>query len=60
MKKKVLFNKGGSGSLMGRVTIPKEFLEILGITKENNKVNITIKDGKIIIEKIEEEENENE
>ena len=56
MEKKVLFNKGGSGGLTGRVTIPKDFLEALGITKENNKVNVTLRGKKVIIEKIEEED----
>ena len=52
MKSKVTFNKSGSGSVSGRVTIPKEFLEIMKITKEDNNINITYEDNKIILEKL--------
>lgn len=52
MEKNILFNRGGNGGVTGRVAIPKDFLEVLGVTKEDNKVNITLKGKKIIIEKI--------
>lgn len=51
MKAKITFNKSGSGSISGRLTIPKALLEIMEITEENRDVVITFKDGKIIIEK---------
>lgn len=51
MKSKVTFNKSGAGSISGRVTIPKAFLETLGITKEENEIKITMQGEKIIIEK---------
>ena len=51
MKSKVTFNKSGAGSVSGRVTIPRAFLEILGVTKEENEIKITMQDEKIIIEK---------
>ena len=52
MKSKVTFNKSGSSSDSGRDTIPKEFLEIMKITKEDNNKNITYEDNKIILEKL--------
>lgn len=51
MKSKVTFNKSGAGSVSGRVTIPRAFLEILGVTKEENEIKITMQGEKIIIEK---------
>lgn len=51
MKSKVTFNKSGAGSVSGRVTIPRTFLEILGVTKEENGIKITMQGEKIIIEK---------
>ena len=52
MKKSVLFSKGGNGGVTARVTLPKEFLEALGISK-GDEVDITLKGNKIIIEKVE-------
>ena len=51
MKGKVTFNKSGSGSKSGRVILPVAFLETLGITEDEREVEITFKNGKIIIEK---------
>lgn len=55
IKRKVLFNKpGGTASknaVMARVTLPPEFVKELGITPEDKEVLISMKDGKIIIEK---------
>jgi len=50
MKGKITFNKSGSGSKSGRVTIPTSFLEILGIDETKREVEITLVEGKIIIE----------
>lgn len=52
MKSRVTFNKSGSGSKSGRVTIPATLLEVLNITEEDREVEITYIDGKIVIEKI--------
>lgn len=52
MKKKVTFNKSGSGSTTGRVVLPAAYLEILGITEEEREINITLDGSKIIIEKV--------
>lgn len=48
---KVTFNKSGSGSLSGRITIPSEFLNALGINPDNRDVEISFSYGKIIISK---------
>lgn len=52
MKKKVTFNKSGSGSITGRVVLPAAYLEILGITESERDINITLDGSKIIIEKV--------
>lgn len=52
MKKTVLFSKGGNGGVTARVTLPKEFLEALKISK-GDEVDITLEGNKIIIEKVE-------
>lgn len=51
MNGKITFNKSGSGSKSGRLTIPVAFLESLNITEEDRDVTIKLEDGKIIIEK---------
>lgn len=48
---KITFNESGKGSLSGRLTIPVDLLKLMGIDKQNRDVEITFKDGKIIIEK---------
>ena len=52
MKKTVSFVKGGSGGFTAKVTLPKEILETLKISK-GDEVDITLENGKIIIEKVE-------
>ena len=51
MKGKITFNKSGSGSKSGRLTIPVPFLELLKITEDERIVEITFKNDKLIIEK---------
>lgn len=51
MKGKITFNKSGSGSKSGRLTIPSALLEILNITEDERDVEITFQDGKLVIEK---------
>lgn len=48
---KVNFAKSGSGSVSGRVVLPKEFLQLLNITSSDRTIIVTYLDGKIIIEK---------
>lgn len=47
----VIFNTAGSGSITNRVTIPKKWIDRLGITKENRGVLLKFDGEKIIIEK---------
>lgn len=49
--KVITFNKGGTGGASGRIILPAPYLQMMGVTKENPNVDITYKDGKIIIEK---------
>lgn len=52
MKRAILFSKAGSGSIIGRVTIPKEILETLKISR-GDEVDITLEGDKIIMKKVE-------
>ena len=56
MKKVVMFHKGGTKGQTARVTIPPEFLYVMGITKEEREVEMTIENGKLVIEKINKKE----
>lgn len=51
MKRKITFNKSGSGSKNGRLIIPVVLLELLGITEDDREVEIGFENGKITIEK---------
>ena len=51
MIKKITFNKGGTGAKSGRIILPASYLEIMGITEDEPKVEVSYQDGKIIIEK---------
>lgn len=48
---KVNFNKSGSGSISGRITIPKEILQLMDITQEDKDIILIYKDGDLIIQK---------
>lgn len=48
----ISFNKSGSGSYTPRISLPATWINEMGIDKENRKVSVTFKDGKIIIEKV--------
>jgi antitoxin component of MazEF toxin-antitoxin module len=52
MKGKVTFNKSGSGSTSCRLTIPVAFVELLELTEDEREVEISFKDGKLIVEKV--------
>ncbi|MBN1079230.1 MULTISPECIES: PemI [Clostridium] len=52
MKGKVTFNKSGSSSISGRLTIPAVLIELMKITEDEREVEITFKNGKLIIEKV--------
>ena len=48
---KINFNKSGSGSFSGRITIPVEFLQLMNIDKDNREVEISYAFGRLIITK---------
>lgn len=52
-KSVVTFNKSGSGSKSGRVTIPADWLKFLDIkdSEEERNISITLVDDQIIIKK---------
>ncbi|OOM17183.1 hypothetical protein CLSAB_19030 [Clostridium saccharobutylicum] len=52
MKGKVTFNKSGSGSINGKITIPKALIELMKFTQDDRDVEITYEDGKLVIEKV--------
>lgn len=50
--KKITFNKENTGRHNARLLIPTDFIQTLGITPEENSIDITLKNKKIIIKKI--------
>lgn len=48
---KVSFNKSGSGSISGRVTIPNEILQLMEITNKDRELILTYEDGNLTIRK---------
>lgn len=57
IEKKISFNKGGNGGYTLKLGIPLDFANELGLTKEENKVILTLENGAIVIRKKENEEN---
>ena len=51
--KKVNFNKGGTGGYAARIILNTEWINDMGITKENNEIELTYKQEtkEIIIKK---------
>lgn len=49
----ISFSKSGNGYYTPRISLPATWINEMGIDKENRKVSVTFKDGKIIIEKAE-------
>lgn len=52
IKSKVYFSKSGSGSISGRVTIPKAYMDVLGINEVEKEITMEIEGGRLIIEKV--------
>lgn len=50
-KAKIIFNKGGSGGLSPRVTLPITWLREMGVNPDNREVNVYEVAGEIIISK---------
>ncbi|CEP80294.1 AbrB/MazE/SpoVT family DNA-binding domain-containing protein [Paraclostridium sordellii] len=51
VEKNISFNKGGNGGYTLKLGIPLDFANELGLTKEENKVMLTLEDGSIVIRK---------
>lgn len=53
---KIIFNKSGGtsgkGGITTRLTIPKSWIDEMGITQEDRDVKASFENGKIIIEKV--------
>lgn len=47
----ISFSKSGNGYYTPRISLPPNWINEMGIDKENRKVSVTFKDGKIVIEK---------
>ena len=54
-KMKVMFNKSGgnasTNSYSTKISLPKIWIDEMGITKEDREVKMSFVDGKIVIEK---------
>ena len=55
-KLRVIFNKSGSGSTTTRLTLPKTWIDKLGVKEWDKIVNVSFDGEKIVIEKIKENE----
>lgn len=55
VEKKLSFNKGGNGGYTVKLGLPIDFVNALNLTKEDNKVMLTLEDGVIMIRKKENE-----
>lgn len=51
VNKKANFNKGGNGGYTVKVGLPIDFVNALGITKDENDVKVYLDGDKIIIKK---------
>ena len=48
---KIIFNKSGGSGMTTRLTLPKTWIDEMGITPEEREVMVSFQDNKIIIEK---------
>ncbi|MDD7761636.1 MAG: AbrB/MazE/SpoVT family DNA-binding domain-containing protein [Ezakiella sp.] len=51
-KANIIFAKNGQGYTTNRVTLPVPWIKALGVTEDQREVKITLKDNKIILEKL--------
>ncbi|HBE9110450.1 TPA: AbrB/MazE/SpoVT family DNA-binding domain-containing protein [Clostridioides difficile] len=51
----ISFHKSGNGYTTTRLSLPINWVKKLGISQDERKVIVTLEDGKIIIEKAENE-----
>ena len=52
-KSKIFINKGGSGGVTFRVTLPTNWVREMEVNEENRELLLTFENNKIIIEKVE-------
>lgn len=48
---KVMFNNDGKGNYTNKISLPKTWIERMGVTSEDREVIVKFEDNKIIIEK---------
>lgn len=48
---KVMFNNDGKGNYTNKISLPKTWIERMGVTSEQREVIVKFEDNKIIIEK---------
>lgn len=48
---KVMFNNDGKGNYTNKISLPKTWVERMGVTSEDREVIVKFEDNKIIIEK---------
>ena len=53
---RIIFNKSGGSGMTTRLTLPKKWIDEMGITPEKREVNAIFEDGKIIIQKTKKEQ----
>lgn len=52
MKRKITISKSDTRTINGRLTIPINLLQGIGITEEEREVTINLENNKLIIEKV--------
>lgn len=48
---KVMFNNDGKGNYTNKISLPKTWVDRMGVTSEDREVIVKFEDNKIIIEK---------
>lgn len=48
----ISYAKSKSGSITSRLSVPITWLREMGITEDDREVKVSLKDGKIVIEKL--------
>lgn len=48
---KITFNKGGSGSITPRLSLPAKWIREMGLDQDNREIKARFEEDKIILEK---------
>ena len=51
----MVFTRGGSGSISTKLSIPKKWIDLMGINEKDRKVIVDFDGNKITIQKLDEE-----